>query len=138
MRRRWRRGDFCEFNEHDVHFGLGHTTRKSTETCFLGRRGRPKRLSRAVREVIIAPVREHSRKPDEQYSRIEAFCEGPRLELFARQRVPGWVPWGNEIDKFTAEGAAPKAIDRAKEPLRSGKGRRALITPAAMKDRANM
>jgi N6-adenosine-specific RNA methylase IME4 len=53
-----------------------------------------------VREVIVAPIREHSRKPDEQYERIEAFCEGPRLEIFARQRVNGWRSWGAEVDKF--------------------------------------
>ena len=40
---------------------------------------------RDVHEVILAPVREHSRKPDEAYSRIERYCAGPRLELFARE-----------------------------------------------------
>jgi N6-adenosine-specific RNA methylase IME4 len=101
MRRRWQPNLFGGFATSDIHFGLGHTTRKSTETCFLGRRGQPKRVSRSVREVIVAPIREHSRKPDEQYERIESFCEGPRLEIFARQRVNGWRSWGAEVDKFT-------------------------------------
>ena len=44
--------------------------------------------------------REHSRKPDEIYSRIEALVDGPYLEMFARQRWPGWDSLGNEVDKF--------------------------------------
>jgi N6-adenosine-specific RNA methylase IME4 len=81
-------------------FGLGKTTRKSTELCWLGRRGDPRRLSASVRELIVAPVREHSRKPDEQYARIEEFCPGPYLELFARQRWPNWTAWGNQTELF--------------------------------------
>jgi N6-adenosine-specific RNA methylase IME4 len=53
-----------------------------------------------VRQLIIAPVREHSRKPDEVYVRIEALTEGPYLDLFARQRRPGWCCWGEEVDRF--------------------------------------
>lgn len=82
--------------------GMGHTTRKSAEFCLLGRKGSPKRLSKAVREVIMAPRREHSRKPDETYGRIEAYCVGPRIELFARTSWPGWDSWGNEVGKFEA------------------------------------
>ena len=53
--------------------------------------------------VIMAPRREHSRKPDEVYGRIEQLVAGPYVELFARQRWPGWHAWGNEIDKFGGE-----------------------------------
>src|SRR5262249_15320404 len=42
-----------------------------TEFCWLGRRGKPKRLSLGVRELIIAPRREHSRKPHQVYARVE-------------------------------------------------------------------
>jgi hypothetical protein len=52
----------------------GLTTRKNSETCWLGRRGKPEIRSKGVRELIVAPVREHSRKPDELYRRIERFC----------------------------------------------------------------
>jgi N6-adenosine-specific RNA methylase IME4 len=39
----------------------------------------------------MTPQREHSRKPDELYHRIECYVggEGPFLELFARQSRPG-------------------------------------------------
>jgi N6-adenosine-specific RNA methylase IME4 len=82
------------------HMALGHTTRKNIEVCWLGRRGNPKRLDRGVRELIVAPVREPSRKPNEIYERIERFCAGPYLELFARQRCPGWISFGDELDRF--------------------------------------
>ena len=77
--------------------GCGYGTRHNIEICWLGRRGKPKRLSNGVRELIVAPRREHSRKPDEQYERIERFCAGPYVELFARQRWPGWFAWGDEL-----------------------------------------
>ena len=51
-----------------------------------------------VRKLIVSPRREHSRKPDEVYERIEALCEGPYLEMFARFARPGWDRWGTEAD----------------------------------------
>lgn len=87
--------------EADLHVGLGLTTRKNTELCLLGRRGNARRNSKSVREPILSPVREHSRKPDEAYDRIREYCDGPYLELFAREHRPGWDCWGNETDKFT-------------------------------------
>lgn len=92
--------------DHNLHLGRGLTTRKNTERCLIGRRGSPKRLSASVREVILAPIREHSRKPDEARERIERFCEGPYLELFARDTRAGWTSWGNEVGKFNTAGEA--------------------------------
>lgn len=85
-----------------LHNGQGFTTRKNAEDCWLFRRGQPKRNAKDVHEVIIAPVREHSRKPDEHYKRIQRFCSGPRLELFARQERPNWDAFGNQVGKFDA------------------------------------
>ncbi len=72
------------------------------EQCLLATTGQPKRVSRSVSRLIQAPRREHSRKPDETFERIEALCSGPYLELFARQRKPGWATWGNETGYFPA------------------------------------
>jgi N6-adenosine-specific RNA methylase IME4 len=80
--------------------GGGLTTRKNSESCWLFRRGNPRILSHAVREMIVAPRREHSRKPIEAYQRIEEFCPGPRLELFARTAWPEWAAYGNQIGMF--------------------------------------
>lgn len=80
--------------------GMGYWTRQEVEVCHLFKRGKPRRLSRRVRSVIRAPRREHSRKPDEQYGRIEQLVGGPYLELFARQAWAGWSAWGNQVGKF--------------------------------------
>jgi N6-adenosine-specific RNA methylase IME4 len=80
--------------------GNGFGTRHNVEICWLGRRGKPQRQSKAVRELIVAPRREHSRKPDEIYQRIEALCAGPYLELYARQQWPGWTCLGDESERF--------------------------------------
>ena len=80
--------------------GMGYWSRKQTEICLLATRGTPKRLDKGVRELHAEQRREHSRKPDEFYSRIERLVAGPYLEMFARQRWPGWDAWGNQVDKF--------------------------------------
>lgn len=93
---------FIPTTASDLHVGLGLTTRKNTEFCLLGRRGNAHRNAKDVREVILAPVREHSRKPDEAARRIERYCDGPYVELFARSERRGWATWGNEVQKFRA------------------------------------
>lgn len=99
-------GQFGFFPPEPRHrIGMGYWTRKQAEICLLFTRGTPKRLDKGVRQIIAAPRREHSRKPDEQYERIEALVDGPYLELFARQTRPGWTAWGNEVGKFDAEAA---------------------------------
>lgn len=83
-----------------VQIGTGYWTRSNSEVCLLATRGKPKRLNADVRQGIIAPRREHSRKPDGVHERIERLVAGPYLELFARQRKSGWDCWGNQTDKF--------------------------------------
>jgi N6-adenosine-specific RNA methylase IME4 len=87
--------------EGDLHVGLGFTTRKNAEFCLLGRRGNARRLDKTIREIILAPVREHSRKPDEAFDRAMRYCAGPYLELFSREDRAGWSTWGNETGKFS-------------------------------------
>lgn len=84
------------------HMGLGYWTRANVEIVLLGVRGKPKRTGKGVRQLIVAPKREHSRKPDEFYERAERLCDGPYLELFSRQSRPGWSAFGNEAGKFDA------------------------------------
>jgi N6-adenosine-specific RNA methylase IME4 len=86
------------------HMGQGYWTRANPEDCWLATRGNPKRLHADVRQLIVAPIMEHSRKPDEAYDRIERLVEGPYLELYARRPRKGWVSWGNELE-FTGEAA---------------------------------
>ncbi len=83
-------------------FGCGYGTRKNVEPCLLARKGSPKLRDRSVRDFMMSPRREHSRKPDEQYDRIMSMYDGPYLEMFARHRRAGWDQWGNEPDRFAA------------------------------------
>jgi N6-adenosine-specific RNA methylase IME4 len=87
----------------DYFTGMGHWTRANPEDCMLSTRGHPTRVAKDVRRLIIAPRREHSRKPEEIYDRIERLVDGPYCELFARQHRPRWASWGNQTYKFDSE-----------------------------------
>jgi N6-adenosine-specific RNA methylase IME4 len=86
--------------QRDIFSGGGFTTRKNAEFVVIGKRGRSVRIDAGVNEVIIAPRREHSRKPEEARTRIMRYCDGPRLELFSRQARAGWVCRGDEVGMF--------------------------------------
>lgn len=108
--------------------GMGYWTRANTEDVLLFTRGNPKRVSKKVYQMlitlerspyavpaVIAPMTEHSEKPEEVQERIEQLCDGPYLELFARRRRPGWTTIGNELDGLDIrESLARLAAD---EPL---------------------
>ncbi len=91
------------WREEDFFKGLGFWTRANAELCLLATRGRPRRRAGDVPRLIISPRREHSRKPEEAYRRIERLLEGPYLELFARSRRPGWDAWGLEAEAFRGD-----------------------------------
>jgi N6-adenosine-specific RNA methylase IME4 len=74
-------------------FGTGHRLRSAAEFFLIGTHGRPRQLSRSSRNLIVAPVREHSRKPDEIYELIEGTWPGPYVEPFARYPRAGWSQW---------------------------------------------
>lgn len=96
-------GQFGFFPPETVHrIGMGYWTRKQAEICLMFTRGKVKRLSKGVRQIIEAPRREHSRKPDETHARVMDLVGGPYLELFAREPREGWTVWGNQTDKFEA------------------------------------
>ena len=101
------------FSERDFFTGLGYWTRANPELCLLATRGKPKRVSKAVRRLVIAPRREHSRKPDEVADRIvKLMGDVRRIELFARETRDGWQAWGDEAHKFDTPqrvGASPVA-----------------------------
>ncbi|HEN2040326.1 TPA: hypothetical protein U4B14_003086, partial [Enterococcus faecium] len=50
-------------------------------------------------QFIISPIEQHSKKPDVTREKIvELAGDLPRVELFARQKTPGWDVWGNEVE----------------------------------------
>ena len=79
----------------------GYYTMSQCELCLVFKRGKipQPRGARNVRQLVRESRQEHSRKPDEVRRRIsEMFPEQAKIELFARQRSPGWQAWGLEID----------------------------------------
>ncbi len=79
--------------------GMGNWTRANGEVVLLGIKGKPKRKSASVRQIIESIPREHSRKPDEIYERIEQLVGKNvlKIELFARHKRKGWKSWGNGV-----------------------------------------
>lgn len=101
-------------NKTDLHWGMGYWTRANSEDVWLATKGSPKRKAADVHQVIMSPVGEHSRKPEEVQARIERLVDGPYLELFARRPMDRWTVWGNQITRglfhggikeFTAQGS---------------------------------
>jgi N6-adenosine-specific RNA methylase IME4 len=94
--------DPANFTVKDLHVGTGHITRKNAEFILLCKRGQSLRRDAGVHEVIVSARRQHSRKPDELYRRIERYVggEGPFLDPFARESRPGWICSGLERTKF--------------------------------------
>lgn len=84
----------------NLNIGCGYYTRANSELCLLATRGKPlTRLSKSIRQGFLSRRREHSRKPDEVRDWIvELFGDLPRIELFARDKYPGWYVWGDEVD----------------------------------------
>lgn len=79
-------------------YGLGFWTRGNAEICLLATKGKPKRKSKSVHQLIISPLRKHSQKPDEARQKIiDLLGDIPRIELFAREKIDGWDVWGNEV-----------------------------------------
>jgi N6-adenosine-specific RNA methylase IME4 len=80
-------------------WGMGYWTRANAELCLLATKGNPKRISASVHSIIDTPIEEHSKKPGIVRGKITELCgDLPRIELFARQRTPGWDVWGNEVE----------------------------------------
>lgn len=78
--------------------GMGYHTRCNPEQCLLATRGKPKRVSKSVRQLVISKREHHSKKPDIIRDHIVDLCgDLPRVELFARQKVKGWHSWGDQI-----------------------------------------
>ncbi len=114
--------EWCKGKDGKEFFGMGRWARGNTESCLLFVRapgkGKSKRpISASVRQLIYgidpferlaagealntltAPVMRHSAKPPETRERIvQLMGDLPRCELFARERVPGWDAFGNEVE----------------------------------------
>jgi N6-adenosine-specific RNA methylase IME4 len=80
-------------------FTLGVYLRNATEHLILGTRGKAPVHFNSQPTWMFAPLQDHSHKPEEQYAVIERVSgDGPKLELFARRRQPGWDVWGDQVN----------------------------------------
>lgn len=80
-------------------WGMGNWTRANSEICLMGVRGKPKRVSAKIHQIVTSKIRKHSTKPDEVRDRIVQLCgDLPRIEIFAREIPFGWDAVGNDID----------------------------------------
>ncbi len=70
--------------------GLGAWLRSQSEFCIMAVRGKPKVNLTNQTTVLNAPMREHSRKPDEFYSMVDALCVGYKIDWFSREHRDGW------------------------------------------------
>lgn len=79
-------------------FGLGRWTRGNTECCLLAVKGKPKRISNKVSQLVVEPIKRHSEKPEIVHDKIiELIGESEKIELFARKNYKNWDVWGDEL-----------------------------------------
>ena len=87
-----------KYKNGDNFMGMGRWTRANAEICMLSTKGKPKRISASVRQIIESIPERHSKKPNIVRDKIIELCgDLPKIELFARERINGWDAWGNEI-----------------------------------------
>jgi len=103
----WSKRDGLFLTPDSFAVGTGYEIRATTEVQIVAKRGHVQRLNGTkLRGHIIAPRREHSRKPDCVRDEIAQLFDGPRCELFARSRHAGFDSWGDEVDRFDSGAAA--------------------------------
>lgn len=117
--------------------GVGFYFRNVTEVLLFGAKGKLRTLAPGRRQVnvILSRKQEHSWKPQEAYGVIESCSPGPFLELFARQRRPGWTSWGDEAETYeTSRPVIPMynghALNGSKTARKRGTQRTKKTTPA--------
>ena len=103
--------------------GLGTYLRNCTEQLIFATKGKAPILFKGQMNWGFMPVQDHSHKPEEVYEIIERCSSGPYLELFARQRHPGFYVWGNEIpsDIVIDDQPVPEYTDNVKIWLKKRK-----------------
>jgi N6-adenosine-specific RNA methylase IME4 len=79
--------------------GMGHYTRANSELCLLATRGKVKRQSAYISQLVVSRLTRHSAKPPEVRDRIvQLLGDLPRIELFSRDSVEGWDAVGFDLD----------------------------------------
>jgi site-specific DNA-methyltransferase (adenine-specific) len=78
---------------------VGSYTLGGIELCLLGMKGKLKRKTLNIRQVLMSPRTKHSQKPEKiRNDIVSLYGDLPRIELFARQKTEGWDVWGDEVE----------------------------------------
>ncbi len=79
--------------------GLGSWLRMQCEFCLLGIKGKPHWNIKDMRDLIRAPRKKHSQKPEEFYNLIDKYFDKKfrKLDYFARKKREGWIVYGDEV-----------------------------------------
>lgn len=108
----------CNLKNDKPWRGIGYYAKSNTEPCLLGIRGKMKPVDNHVSMAVYEPHPRkdgkiiHSRKPATVRDRIvQLFGDVPRIELFARERIPGWDAWGNELEVNTGLSSNGRTAD---------------------------
>ena len=79
--------------------GMGYHTRGEHELLLIATKGdMPAPLPELLLPSVMTEARrEHSKKPEWAYRMIETqYPNTPKIELFAREKRPGWLAWGTK------------------------------------------
>lgn len=81
-------------------FGIGYYTKSNAEICLIATKGRViKPATNYISSLVMTPLERHSKKPDIIRNHISVLYPTlNKIELFARQKTPGWDVWGNEVE----------------------------------------
>lgn len=83
----------------EYQMGMGHYYRHASESVLFCARDNCPVLRHDRINVLEAPRRQHSEKPEELQDEAEIMSPGPYVELFARRRRGNWLCWGDEVKR---------------------------------------
>lgn len=90
--------DILALVNEQTRMGLGNYTRSNVENVLVAVKGKGlPRLQADIKQMVMAPIGEHSVKPTEIREALEKlYGDVKRIELFSRSDAEGWDHWGNE------------------------------------------
>ena len=97
--------DILTMIAEQTRMGLGNYTRSNVENVLVAVKGKGlPRLQADIKQMVMAPIGEHSVKPAEIREALEKlYGDVKRIELFSRSDAEGWDHWGNEAPSNSVE-----------------------------------
>ena len=97
--------DIITLIAEQTRMGLGNYTRSNVENVLVAVKGKGlPRLQADIKQMVVAPIGEHSVKPAEIREALEKlYGDVKRIELFSRSDAEGWDHWGNEAPTNSVE-----------------------------------